>query len=157
MQIPRKEDLKGIAGVPKGSMKDTKRAVVFATLGLPLDPQIGILVMHESGQDRLDGEAYFSFNVDLANLDRVQSIYEAATADVELDKMLDRLKTDPAYFAIGTQLERMISDALIVYGRRFLENYQRMTRFLMARGQDIEITKKRSGAFEFKFKLQKRQ
>ena len=71
--------------------------------------------------------------------------------------MLDRLKADPSYAAVGSRLERLISDALIVYGRRFLENYQRMVGFLMNKGRDIEIQEKQSGAFEFKFQLPKRR
>src|SRR5246127_595966 len=157
MHIPRKDELSGLAGVPMGSIRDTKRAVVFATLGLPLDPRIGILVIRETGQDRLDGEAYFTFKVDKQNLDRVNEVYDAEKADFELDEMLDRLKADPASAAIGTQLERMISDALIIYGRRFLENYQRMKALLVTKGQDIEITKKSSGAFAFKFQLPRKR
>lgn len=157
MIIPRKEDLRGLAGVPQGSINDTKRAVVFATLGLPLDPRIGILVMRQAGQDRLDGQAHFTFNVEKQHLDRVNAVYDAGKADAELDEMLDRLKTDPAYAAIGTQLERMVSDALIIYGRRFLENYQRTTRLLMTKGRDIEITEKPAGAFQFKFMVPKKR
>lgn len=151
MLIPRKEDLRGLIGVPQGSIKDTKRAVIFATLGLPLDPAIGILVLVPDGTDRLDGEAYFTFNVQKEHLDRCNDVYNRATADVELDQMLERLKAEPASAAIGTQLERMISDALVIYGRRFLENYQRMTSLLMSKGRDIEITRKPAGAFQFKF------
>jgi len=157
MITPRKEDLKGLIGVPRGTMKDAKKAVVFATLGLPLDPVIGILVMRSSGQDRMDGDAHFTFNVPIENFDRVCQVYAAGDADTELDEMLDRLKADPSYAAVGSRLERLISDALIVYGRRFLENYQRMVGFLMNKGRDIEIQEKQSGAFEFKFQLPKRR
>lgn len=157
MIIPRKEDLRGLAGAPKGSIKDTKRAVVFATLGLPLDPVTGILVMRSAGQDRLDGEAHFTFNVPIEHFERVNRVYSAEKADVELDLMLERLKTQPAYAGIGAELERMITDALIVYGRRFLENYQRIVQCLMTKARDIEIKEKDSGAFEFKFYLEKRR
>src|SRR5215475_2807894 len=125
MIIPRKEDLRGLAGAPKGSIKDTKRAVVFATLGLPLDPIAGILVLSRNGENRLDGEAHFTFDVPHDNFNRVNHVYLAEKADIELDRMLEHLKADPAFATIAADLERMISDALIVYGRRFLENYQR--------------------------------
>ena len=157
MIIPRKEDLRGISGVPRGSIKDTKRAVVFATLGLPLDPIIGILVLRATGQDRLDGEAHFTFNVPLEQWDRVNQVYGAEMADIELDRMLDRLKGEPAYAAIGTELERMVTDALIIYGRRFLENYQRTVQFLISKARDIEIKEKPAGAFEFKFYVDKKR
>jgi hypothetical protein len=153
MIIPRQEDLRGLKGAPKGSIKDTKRAVVFATLGLPLDPVSGILVMRLSSQDRLDGDAYFTFDVPLDHWERVNRVYSAEKADLELDAMLERLKTNPAFAAIGTELEQMIVNALIVYGRRFLENYQRMTKCLQSKGRDIEIKEKKGGAFEFKFYL----
>ena len=157
MIIPRKEDLHGLAGVPKGSTNDTKRAVVFATLGLPLDPLTGIMVMRSNGQDRLDGEIYFSFNVPLENWDRVNAVYATGNADIELDLMLERLKTDPAYAAIGTELERRITDALIVYGRRYLENFQRILQFLKSKARDIEIKEKGAGAYQFKFYLDKQR
>jgi hypothetical protein len=157
MIIPRKEDLRGLAGAPKGSTNDTKRAVVFATLGLPLDPATGILIMRSNGQDRLDGEAYFSFDVPLENWDRVNAVYAAGKADTELDLMLDRLKAEPAYAAIGAELERKITDALIVYGRRYLENFQRTLQFLKSKARDIEIREKGAGAYEFKFYLEKRR
>lgn len=157
MIIPRKEDLAGLIGVPRGSMNDTKKAVVFATLGLPLDPVIGILVMRSPGRDRLDGEAHYTFNVPIENWNRVCQLYAAGDADSVLDEMLDRLKADPTYTVIGAKLEQLVSDALVVYGRRFLENYQRMVALLMNKGRDIEIREKKAGAFEFKFQLARRQ
>jgi hypothetical protein len=157
MIIPRKEDLRGLQGAPKGSLKDTKRAVVFATLGLPLDPVTGILVMREPGQDRLDGEAYFTFNVPLEHWNRVNEVYSAEKADIELDSMLDRLKADPAFTKIGLELEQLIINALIIYGRRFLENYQRMSQCLRTKAREIEIKEKKAGAFEFKFYLEKKR
>ena len=159
MIIPRKEDLQGLAGAPKGSIKDTKRAVVFATLGLPLDPITGILILCSAGANRLDGEAYFTFDVPHENFERVNRIYSAEKADIELDAMLERIKREPAFTMIAVELERVISDALIVYGRRFLENYQRMVQCLMTRGRDIEIKEKGNGkgAYEFRFYLEKRR
>lgn len=157
MIIPRKDDLRGLIGAPKGSIKDTKRAVVFATLGLPLDPVTGIIVTHAPGQDRMDGEAYFTFDVALEHFERVNRVYAAEKADLELDSMLERLKSEPAYASIGTELERIVTDALIVYGRRFLENYQRMVQCLMTKARDIEVKEKKAGAFEFKFYLEKRR
>jgi hypothetical protein len=157
MIIPKKEDLHGLAGAPKGSTNDTKRAVVFATLGLPLDPLTGVLVMRSNGQDRLDGEVYFNFNVPLENWDRVNGVYSAGKADSELDLLLERLKKEPAYAAIGAELERRITDALIVYGRRYLENFQRTLQFLKSKARDIEIKEKGAGAYEFKFYLEKRR
>jgi hypothetical protein len=144
MIIPRKEDLRGLAGAPKGSTNDTKRAVVFATLGLPLNPAAGVLVMRPAGHDRLDGEAFFSFDVAVENWDRVNAIYAAG-------------KGDPAYTAIGVELERMISNALVVYGRRFLENFVRTLQFLKSKARDIEIKEKGAGAYVFKFYLEKRR
>ena len=153
--IPRKEEVRGLSGAPKGSIKETKRAVVFATLGIPLDPVTGILVLCSESADRLDGEAYYSFNVPLDNWDRVNEIYSAGTADVELDAAIDRLKADPNLGSIATELERSIGDALIVYGRRFLENYQRMVQCLMKQGRDITIKDKPKGAYEFRFFLER--
>jgi hypothetical protein len=122
-----------------------------------LDPLTGILVMRSGGQDRLDGEVYFSFEVPLENWDRVNAVYAAGKADTELDLMLDRLKAEPAYAAIGVELERKITDALIVYGRRYLENFQRTLQFLKSKARDIEIREKGAGAYEFKFYLEKRR
>jgi len=160
MVIPRKEDLRGLSGVPKGSIKDTKRAVVFATLGLPLNPATGILVIRFPGQNKLDSEAYFSFDVPLDNWDRVNEVYSTGTADLELDAALEQIKANPVFASIGTELERRISDALIVYGRRFLENYSRMVQCLMSGARDITIKEKTNdekGAYEFTFFVEKRQ
>ena len=150
MVIPRKEDISGLVGIPKGSIKDTKRAVVFATLGLPLDPVTGIFVMRKAGVDRLDGDAYFTFNVPLETFERLNLIYDAGTADVEFDQVLEEIKADPLFAAVARRLEILVVDALLVYGRRFLENYQRMLHCLRQRAPDIEI-KEKVGAFEFTF------
>jgi hypothetical protein len=155
MIIPRKENLQGLAGVPKGSTNDTKRAVVFATMGLPLDPVSGILVVRSNGQDRLDGDAHFTFKVAVDHWDRVNEVYSAGKADVDLDNLLDRLKADPAYAAIGAELERQVTDALLVYGRRFLENFVRTVQFLKTKARDIQIKEKGAGAYQFIFHLQK--
>jgi hypothetical protein len=155
MIIPRKENLQGLAGVPKGSTNDTKRAVVFATMGLPLDPVSGILIVHSNGQDRLDGDAHFTFKVELDHWDRVNAVYSAGKADMDLDNMLERLKAEPAYAAIGAELERQVTDALLVYGRRFLENFVRTLQFLKTKARDIGIRDKGRGAYEFTFFLEK--
>ena len=59
--------------------------------------------------------------------------------------------------AIGAELERLVTDALIIYGRRFLENYQRMIGFLTTKARDIKVQDKKAGAVQFTFFMEKRR
>jgi hypothetical protein len=153
MIIPRKEDLTGISGIDKASIRDTKKAVVFATSGLPIDPATGIYMVQKPGENWLDGDAYFPFKVSNEIFSRVNRIYDQGTADTELDAVLDQLKasSDPRIAETATKLEKLFIDALLVWGRRFLENHSRVLLFLRQKAPQIEFQEKKSGAFTFKF------
>lgn len=153
MIIPRKEDLSGISGIDKAVSHDSKKAAVFATVRLPIDAATGIFVIGKPGQPWLDGEAYFPFQVSKAQWDRINRIYDSGTADSELDAVLDELKAspDPKIAATAAKLEKLFVDALLVWGRRFVENYARIGLFLRIKAPQIELIEKGSGAFTFKF------
>jgi hypothetical protein len=153
MIIPRKEDLSGISGIDKGAIRDTKKAVVFATTGLPIDPATGIFVAKKPGENWLEGDAYFPFKVPNELFAKVNRIYDSGTADSELDAVLDELKasSDPRVAETAAKLEKLFIDALLVWGRRFLENHSRVLLFLRKKAPQIELQEKKSGAFTFKF------
>jgi hypothetical protein len=153
MIIPRKEQLAGISGIDKAAIRDTKKAVVFATLGLPIDSATGIFVVRKPDQPWIDGDVYFPFQVSKEQFDRLNRIYDQGTADTELDSILEQLKKwdDPKLAELATKLEKLFIDALFVWGRRFLENHARVLLFLRKKAPQIELVEKDSGAFQFKF------
>jgi hypothetical protein len=153
MFIPKKDQLTGISGIDKAAVRNTKKAVVFATLGLPIDSATGIFIVKRPDQPWLDGDAYFPFKVSKEQFDRLNRIYDQGTADSELDSILDQLKKwdDPKLAEMATRLEKLFVDALFVWGRRFLENHARILLFLRSKAPQIELVEKGSGAFEFKF------
>lgn len=153
MIIPRREEIRGVQGIEKGTLRDTKKAVVFATLGLPLDPATGIFVTKEPGQEWLDGIAHFPFIVKAEKFDQLNRIYDDGTADTRLDAVLDELKTshDPRVSETAYKIEKLLIDALFVWGRRFLENYQHALVVIKSKAPHLEVIEKRGGAFELKF------
>lgn len=155
MMLLRKEHLTGIQGVPKGSITDLKRAVVFATCGVPLDPATGIFISRDEGAtDRLDGKANFTFLIKAQQFHRLNRIYDNQTADHELDKVLDEFKAsaDPRIADTARTIEAYLIDGLLAWGRHFIENYQRMVACVKSKAPGIEVTEGADGAFTFVFR-----
>jgi hypothetical protein len=155
MMLLRKEHLTGIQGVPKGSTTDLKRAVVFATCGVPLDPATGIFISRAEGAaDRLDGKANFTFLIKAKHFHRLNRIYDRQTADTELDAVLDEFKasTDPRVAHAARTIELYLIDGLLTWGRHFIENYQRMVACIKSNAPGIEISEEADGAFTFVFR-----
>ena len=144
-----KQTIRRVEGGPRGQVQgaltNTKQAVAIATCGLPL---VAVHVeFNEEHPREIDGVkqpgiAHFVFTNDTENiLDHYARLYDAGEADVEMDRMLDRFAkdTNPAVRAAIAELEPAIVRALVVYGRRFLENYQRFVSFLKDEADEIIV------------------
>ena len=107
---------------------NTKMATVLATMGVALKKP-GIYITYDKDNPRsTGGQAHFLFE-DLAAVDVLSKVYEASEADAELEGYLEDLifKLDASDHA---ELETKIRNAIIVYGRKFLDNYQSVVRSL---------------------------
>lgn len=122
------------------TITNTKVAVVFATLGLPFgEPAIWIAYDEEHPKSS-GGVAHFLFQSDQANrVQRLRETFDEGTADVRLDELIEKAKQDPALVAFATELEKTVTDAIVVYGRKFLENYQRIVRFLREEANECVV------------------
>jgi hypothetical protein len=103
---------------------NTKLATVLATMGLPLRKH-GVYITYDKENPKSSGgTAHFLFEDSIQNrVGKLSEIYNEGKADEDLDNYLEVLKATmpPAAFE---ELESKITDALIVYGRKFLDNYQ---------------------------------
>jgi hypothetical protein len=114
------------------SITNTKAATVLCTLGLRL-ARPGVWITYDREHPKSSGgTAHFLFESSQNNeVKRYLAIYEAGTAEMALDIFLDGLKGQSREMdGIVVTLERLIAEALIVYGRRFLDNYNVVTRSL---------------------------
>jgi len=102
---------------------NTKLATVLATMGMPLRKP-GVYITYDKENPRSSGgTAHFLFEAS-PRLSKLSSVYNDGKADSELDQYLDhtlRFKLSPEDLE---ELESKIRDALMVYGRKFLDNYQ---------------------------------
>jgi hypothetical protein len=107
--------------VPIDAITNTKVATVLATLGLTL---AGTFITYDKEHPQSSGGvAHFVFETSLNNtVQKYLAIYDAGIADVTLDKFLDSLKGQLPD-AILIELEAKFAEALVVYGRKFLDNY----------------------------------
>jgi hypothetical protein len=116
--------------IPVDGISNTKQAATFCTLGLAL-AQPGMFVVFDKDHPRsTGGTAKFLFESNLANtVQRYVKIYEDGLADLDLDNFLEELKVDlsPEKHA---DLEKHITEALLVYGRKILANYSTLVAFL---------------------------
>lgn len=118
--------------IPVEAVTNTKAATVLCTLGLPL-ARPGVWIIYDKEHPKSSGgTAHFLFESSFNN--KVQDYlrtYNAGIADIELDRFLDHSKgksKEQDHFI--AQLERLFAEALIVYGRRFLDNYAAIVKSL---------------------------
>jgi hypothetical protein len=116
--------------IPVDGISNTKQAATFCTLGLTL-AQPGLYVVFDKDHPRSSGgTAKFIFETNLANtVQRYVQIYEEGMADIDLDNFLDGLKADLSAEK-HADLEKHISEALLVYGKKILANYSTLVAFL---------------------------
>ena len=109
------------------AVTNPRQATVFITLGLQLQkPGVFILYDKDHPKQTTGGKAHFLFESNLANAVRQYlRTYEEGHADGDLETFLREAKgKSPELDAFIAKLEPVIRDALIVYGRRFIDNYQ---------------------------------
>ena len=116
--------------VPLDAIKNTKQATTFLTLGLSL-ARPGIFITYDEDNRRSSGGvAHFLFETNVENtVAKYAKIYQEGTADVILDEFLGSLRgqvPDP----VLAELETKIAEALIVYGKKLLDNYNVVVRAL---------------------------
>jgi hypothetical protein len=115
------------------AVTNTKKATVLLTLGLPLaKPGVFILYDQEHPKESTGGLAHFLFESNLANVvQQCLKVYEIGTADGDLENFIDSYKgKSPELDQFIGQLEPAIRNALIVHGRKFLDNYQAIIKSL---------------------------
>ena len=108
------------------SITNTKAATVLCTLGLRL-AKPGVYITYDKQHPvSSGGTAHFLFESSQDNEARKYlGIYDANIADVALDSFLDGAKGKTRELdQFIAQVEKLFLEALIVYGRRFLDNYQ---------------------------------
>jgi hypothetical protein len=108
------------------AVTNTKKACVLATLGLPL-AKPGVFILYDAEHPKsTGGVAHFLFQSNIANVVRqCLRIYDEGRADGDLENLLNSYRgKSPEIDAFIRELEPAIRDALIVNGRKFLDNYQ---------------------------------
>ncbi len=124
--------------IPLESTNDTKRAAIFFTIGTPLkavaaekyrDPQTG----------KVRKRAHIVFATDQAGLTQLHQVYDVADADTRLDEFLKQSQSLPELKAFVTELQNYLTPALIVWGRRFLENKQRLVEFIQSEANEFSV------------------
>ena|ERR1700752_1599590 len=108
------------------AVTNTKKATVLVTLGLPL-AKPGVFILYDAEHPKsTGGVAHFLFQSNLANAVRqCLRTYDEGRADADLESFLRAHKgQSPEVDAFIQELEPVIRDALIVHGRKFLDNYQ---------------------------------
>jgi hypothetical protein len=115
------------------AVTNPRQATVLITLGLELQkPGVFILYNKDHPKQSTGGKAHFLFQTNLANAVRQYlRTYEEGHADADLETFLREAKgKSPEIDAFIARLEPVIRDALIVYGRRFIDNYQAVVKSL---------------------------
>ncbi len=108
------------------AVTNTKKATVLITLGLQL-AKPGVFILYDAEHPKsTGGVAHFLFESNLANVVRqCLRTYDEGRADGDLENLLNSFKgKSPELDAFIAVLEPAIRDALIVHGRKFLDNYQ---------------------------------
>ncbi len=117
--------------IPLDGITNTKQAAVLATLGLNFArPGIYKTFDEDHPPKATGGTAHFLFESSASNtVQKYIRIYEEEIADVTLDDFLESLKAElPA--VKHAELERHIIEALLVYGKKILKNYETLVRFI---------------------------
>src|ERR1700740_2864066 len=113
------------------AIKDTKQAAVFATLGLPFKSPGVFVTFDKENPKSSGGVAHFVFASAAKNsVGDLQQVWDEAKAELYLD---EHLKDNPL-------LAKMVTDAVLVYCRRALENYRTLIHFIKTDAPEFVIT-----------------
>ena len=108
------------------SVTNTKKATVLATLGFKFREDGAIFITYdENNPVSSGGTAHFLFESSIANdVQKALRTYDAGTADADLETFIEGWQGEsPEVDAFIKELVPAIRDALIVNGRKFLDNY----------------------------------
>lgn len=108
------------------SITNTKTATVLMTLGLPL-AKPGVFITYDKESPKSSGgTAHFLFDTNIKNAaKRHVATYDEGKSIDELETFLDGLRQrSDVPKGLIEEIEAKLTDALIVYGRKFLDNYQ---------------------------------
>jgi hypothetical protein len=137
--------------VPTQDITNTKFVAIAMVLGLRLQKP-GIYVTFDKEHPRewvrcpncgeklhaTGGQGHFLFETNLSNSVRnYLQIFDAGTADVDLNEYLETLDIPPAKLE---ELEKKIAEGLITYGRQFLDQYQVMVRYVKDEVNQFVVT-----------------
>ena len=114
------------------AVTSSKKATVLLTLGLPL-AKPGVFILYDKEHPGSSGGvAHFLFESNLANIvQKCLRVYDAGTADGDLENFINSYKGKSAELdEFIAKLEPGIRNALIVHGRKFLDNYQAVVKSL---------------------------
>src|SRR5271166_1257560 len=123
------------------SIRNTRQAACLVTLGMQLEEK-GICITYDAEHTRKStgGIAHFFFRADqIENLQKLIGVYDQANADVALDEWLDAKKLNGSAELIQ-ELEPILTQALMVWMRRAIENYCRMVGFLKEDAAKLVVT-----------------
>src|SRR5215475_8888786 len=114
------------------SIQNTKAACLLCTLGLRLAKPGVYITYNQQHRVYSRGIAHFLFESSQnTEARRYLAIYDAGIADITLDSFLDESKgKSPEIDRFISELEKLLLEALIVYGRRFLDNYDVISKSL---------------------------
>ena len=124
--------------VPTQDITNTKFASIAMVLGLKLQKPGIYVTLDKDHPQSSGGQAHFLFETNLNNaVHRYLQIFNAGTADADLEKYLSTLGLPAAQLAA---LELKIAEALIVYGRKFLDQHQVVVRYVKDEVKRFVIT-----------------
>jgi hypothetical protein len=124
--------------LPTQDVVNTKFVAVAMVLGLKLQKPGIYITIDEKNPASTGGVGHFLFETNLQNsVANYLKIFEAGTADADLETYLATLNLNPAQLAA---LEKKIAEALIVYGRKFLDQYQIVVRYVKDEVKRFTIT-----------------
>src|SRR5260221_434952 len=114
------------------SITNTKLAAVLYTLGFQI-AEPGVFITYDKDNPKSSGgQAHFLFKSSLSHaVEKSVKTYNEGAADAELDNFLDSLRECAGIpNSVVDELENKFRAALLVYGRKFMDNYQVMVRDL---------------------------
>lgn len=114
--------------IPTQDITNTKFVAVALVLGLKLQKPGVFVTITKEHPPSSGGQAHFLFETNIGNaVARYLEVFETGTADADLWDYLDTLKLKPG---VREALEKNIAEALIAYGRKFLDQYQIVVRYV---------------------------
>ena len=109
------------------AITNTKKATVLATLGFKLREGGAVFICYDAEHPKSSGgRAHFLFESSIANdVRKALRTYDAGTADADFETLIESWQgRSPEVDAFIKELAPAYRNALLVHGRKFLDNYQ---------------------------------